>query len=116
MKSDTCFGKISGQPLSVYFDEFDAQLAADYAKEMYGNDLTPYKCDKCHDWHLSPKTRMTPSKKCGFCTGADGNSKDTYRTKDEAKKRAKIIYEEHGRKLKVYKCKYGDGWHLTKSG
>jgi hypothetical protein len=115
MKSDTCFGKMSGEPLSVYFDEDEAKSAAEYSKEIYNNELSPYKCNKCDFWHLSPKFRVTPSEKCQRCTAGDGSSKDTYRTKKEANTRADIVFNEQGINLRVYKCKYAAGWHLTKS-
>lgn len=114
MKSDSCFGKVSGKPLSFYYTEFESQIAAEYSKNIYGNELTPYECQRCSYWHLSPKARMTPSKKCNWCTAADGEYKNSYRTIKEARLRAKIIYEEQGIDLKVYECKYGEGWHLTK--
>ena len=114
MKSETCFGKISGQPLSQYFDEHEAQNAAEYSKENHNNDLIPYKCDKCGFWHLSPKNRQTPSQKCNVCTAGDGTPKDTYRSYQEANTRSNIIYHEQGVELKVYECRFGNGWHLTK--
>lgn len=114
MRSDSCIGKISGKPLSVYFTEFEAQWAAEYSEVNYGNALKPYECNKCGYWHLSPSNRVTPSKKCDWCTGSDGYPKDTYRTRKEASNRADIIYEEQGILLKVYECRYGLGWHLTK--
>lgn len=115
MKSNTCFSKATGKPLSFYNYEFEAQSAADYSRVFFGNDLVPYRCEKCTHWHLSPKNRSTPSKKCDWCTGSDGRFKDTYRTRKDAIIRAKIIYEEYGVDLKVYECEKGDGWHLTKS-
>ncbi|PMF83547.1 hypothetical protein BCT86_09980 [Vibrio breoganii] len=115
MKSNTCLGKATGKTLTIYNTEFDAVLAAEYVKGTYGNDLVPYKCHKCAFWHLSPKSRVTPSKKCNKCTSSDGVYKNSYRTKSEAILRAKIIYEERGVELNTYKCKYGEGWHLTKS-
>lgn len=37
-----------------------------------------------------------------------------YDTKDEAEAAARIAEYEHGAKnLGVYKCEYGDHWHLT---
>ena len=114
MKSDTCFAKNSGKPLSYYFTEFEAHSAAEYSKEYYGNELVPYECNKCGHWHLTPKNRLTPSRKCDWCTGSDGIPKDTYRNRKEALRRADIIYEEHGVELKVYECPRGEGWHLTK--
>ncbi|QHS15479.1 hypothetical protein GUY17_05970 [Shewanella sp. Arc9-LZ] len=115
MKSETCFGKTSGKPLTQYYDEEEAQGAADYSKEFYGDDLSPYHCSKCDLWHLSPKSRQTPSQKCNRCTGGYGVEKESYRSKLEARLRADIIYDEQGISLRVYKCKYGFGWHLTKS-
>lgn len=115
MKSETCFGKVSGEPLTEYYFEHDANDAAEYSKEMYGNDLVPYLCTKCEHWHLSPKSRQTPSKKCDECSGGDGTPKDSYRTKRDARTRADILYDEQGISLKVYQCKHGNGWHLTKS-
>lgn len=114
MKSETCFSKMSGHPLSEYYTEEDAKNAAEYSKENYDNDLTPYNCTKCGLWHLSPRNRLTPTKKCDRCTGRDGLHKDSYRSKREAQLRAEIIYEEHGISLRAYKCKYRSGWHLTK--
>ena len=114
MKSETCFGKVSGQPLSEYLFEEEAQESADYAKENYGNNLAPYQCRNCNYWHLSPKSRQTPSQKCERCTGGDGTVKDAYRSKREARLRADIIYDEQGISLRPYKCRYGAGWHLTK--
>ena len=115
MKSETCFGKQSREPLAQYFDQGEAQDAAEYSKEIYNNELVYYKCNNCQFWHLSPKFRVTPSAKCSRCTASDGNLKDTYRTKKEANVRAAIIYDEHGILLRVYRCNYSDGWHLTKS-
>ena len=114
MKSDTCFGKMSGQPLNQYYDEYEAIDAANYSREQYNNYLIPYQCVKCSFWHLSPKARITPSKKCNKCTAGDGTFKDTYRVKKEAYVRANIIYNEHGIDLQVYECSFGNGWHLTK--
>ena len=116
MKSETCFGKASGQPLAVYFDEFDALSAAEHAALTYERALLPYQCLKCEKWHLSPKERQTPSFKCNVCTAGNGDFKNSYQTKSIAQTRAKIIFNESGRKLKVYKCIHGNGWHLTKSG
>ncbi|EGQ8177308.1 hypothetical protein DXJ84_15320 [Vibrio parahaemolyticus] len=115
MKSEMCFGKMSGQPLTEFYSEEDAQNAAQYSHENFGNNITPYKCTKCSLWHLSPRSRQTPSKKCHRCTGRDGLFKDSYRSKRDTRLRAEIIYLEHGISLRSYKCKYGSGWHLTKS-
>jgi len=102
MKSETCFGKMSGKPLTQYYDAEEAEGAAEYSKEYYGNDLSPYNCNKCGLWHLSPMGRQTPSQKCSRCTGGDGVEKDAYRSKREAHLRANIIYDEQGISLRVY--------------
>lgn len=114
MKSETCIGKVTGKPLSEYYGEEDAQEAAEYSRDTYDNDLMPYKCSDCACWHLSPKGRQTPSHKCQDCTSGNGIPKDTYKTKKVAIIRSNILFDEQGIDLKVYKCKYGDGWHLTK--
>ena len=37
-----------------------------------------------------------------------------YRTRDEAEAAALIAQHDHGApKLSVYKCEYGDHWHLS---
>lgn len=114
MKSNTCFGKVSGTPLTEFSFEHEALSAAEYSKLAHGNELLPYCCDKCDKWHLSPKDRQTPTKTCELCTAADGSNKESYKTKADAKTRAKIIRNERGISLMVYQCKHDNGWHLTK--
>jgi hypothetical protein len=114
MKSTTCFGKQTGQPLTEYSSEYDAQSAAEYASFRHGQHLTPYKHDKCNKWHLSPKDRLTPSSTCSQCTGSNMVPKALYETESAAQKRANILYEEQGIELKVYECRYSFGYHLTK--
>jgi len=114
MKSNTCFNKKDGAPLSVYKTEHEAQEAANYANNTYDNNLSSYQCNKCNDFHLSPKDRQTPSSICNSCTGGDGRYKHLYQTKEDAKKRSDILYNEQGISLNVYQCHYSDGWHLTK--
>ncbi len=106
---------MSGLPLSVFINEIEAQEAVVHAMSHYGKNFVPYHCCKCGFWHLSPKSRETPSHKCNYCTSGDGVYKDSYRTEDEANLRANIIYKEQGIELRVYECEYGSGWHLTKS-
>jgi hypothetical protein len=105
---------VSGAPLSQYFYLEEAQDAAEYLKENHDKELVPYECNRCDFWHLSPKSRITPSKKCKRCTSGDGYFKDTYRSSSEANRRADIIFDEKQMNLTVYQCKYGEGWHLTK--
>jgi len=112
-KSEICFKK-NGEPLSTYTSKTEAVDGAKHANTNYGLDTLPYKCSKCGYWHLSPKSRQTPSKECNYCTDSSGSHKDLYKTEEAAKNRAKIIEKEQGIKLKVYKCPYQNGWHLTK--
>jgi hypothetical protein len=81
----------------------------------YRRALTQYLCQTCNMWHLSPANRQTPSKKCAFCAGSDGQQKDAYATEQNAKRRAAIIRKESSVSLRAYACQYGNGWHLTKS-
>ena len=112
-KSDSCFSKRNGKPLTVYASKPEAQQSANY-ENQYGRNLVPYQCRKCGEWHLSPKDRQTPSTKCRHCTGLAGKYKDLYESEADAGKRAAILRKEEGISLTVYKCPYEDGWHLTK--
>jgi hypothetical protein len=113
-KSTTCIGNRTGEPLTEYRFRTEAQESAHYAYRAYNNNLIPYKCDKCGLWHLSPKDRQTPSTKCRGCSGTHGKYKDLFQSEAAAKRRAEILFEEKGIRLRVYKCPYYDGWHLTK--
>jgi|SaaInl8_200m_RNA_FD_contig_31_1827350_length_952_multi_3_in_0_out_0_1 hypothetical protein len=113
-KSNSCMNKRTGEPLTEYYSEYEAQDGANYANATYGHNLVPYKCDKCGLWHLSPKNRQTPSTKCYACTDSRGYLKSLYQTREHAKTRAEILYKEKGIRLKIYRCVYSDGWHLTK--
>jgi len=115
LKSKTCTGKKTGKPLTEYGSESEAGEAAKYASAEYKRHLTPYLCQTCNKWHLSPANRQTPSKKCAFCAGSDGQPKDAYGTEQDAKRRATIIRKESGVSLRAYACHYGNGWHLTKA-
>jgi len=114
-KSKTCTGKKTGAPLTEYGSESDARAAAVYASANYKRNLSPYLCRVCNKWHLSPTNRQTPSEKCTYCVGGDGQQKDAYDTEKAAKLRATIIRKESGVSLRAYECKFGNGWHLTKS-
>ena len=39
--------------------------------------------------------------------------KNIYRSREEAKVAAKVAEYDHGIKLGIYKCEYGEHWHLT---
>ncbi|MDR0307768.1 MAG: hypothetical protein LBI42_13155 [Chitinispirillales bacterium] len=106
-KSSSCFGS-NGKPLSVYYSESEADEGAYHVRSEYRLNLSPYQCSRCGYWHLSPGSRQTPSTDCAFCV------KKLYETKAAAEKRAKIIEDEQGTALKVYRCPHQNGWHLTK--
>ena len=114
-KSDICFSKHNNTPLTTYVSEDEAQSGANFVNSKYDNDLVPYKCSNCNEWHLSPKNRSTKSTKCYDCTDRNGNNKDLYLTKNDAQQRADILYEEMGVLLNLYECPYNNGWHLTKT-
>ena len=113
-KSSSCFSKRHGKPLSVYASRWAAQQSADYENHHYGNDLVPYHCYRCGEWHLSPQDRQTPNTKCRHCRGFDGKHKNLYVSETYAGKRAAILKKEKGISLRTYKCPYNSGWHLTK--
>ena len=115
VKSETCVGKKTGKPLTEYDSEAEAQEGADYANANYGRQLTPYQCDRCSKWHLSPKERQTPSSKCPVFTGSDGKPKDAYQSRRDAERRAAILRKEQKAVLQVYECEHGKGWHLTRA-
>lgn len=115
LKSKTCTGKQTGKPLTEYGTEHEAREAANYASATYKRHLTPYLCQTCNKWHLSPVNRQTPSAKCPHCAGSDGRTKDAYGSEQDAKRRAAIIRKESGVSLRAYPCQYGNGWHLTKA-
>lgn len=114
-KSPSCMTRKTGRPLTEYDSKIEAKSAANFAnKNFTGNDLVPYKCNRCGFWHLSPADRQTPSKTCSVCRGADGKLKEAYLNESTAKQRAELLCKEQGVTLKVYECEHGNGWHLTK--
>lgn len=113
-KSTTCLSKTSGKPLTEYSSRLEAMRAAEDANFQIGNNFKPYKCSICKKWHLSPAERVTPSTTCKRCTGANGKFKKLYQSAEAAQQRAEIIFAERGVRLKVYKCGYTEGWHLTR--
>ena len=112
-KSTTCNGS-NGQPLTEYPSEATALEAASHVSKQHRLDLVPYRCSRCHHWHLSPRSRDTPSESCSFCTSSSGEPKASYRSKRDAARRAEIIRKERGSRLKVYRCPHDRGWHLTR--
>lgn len=114
-KSATCKGKISQQAVTEYDTEYDAQCGAEHAAQCHGEAFTPYRCQTCGHWHISPLRRQTPSRPCPYCTDSHGYPKKAYSTLKGAETRAAIIQRDRGLDLRPYECEYGMGWHLTKS-
>jgi hypothetical protein len=96
-----------GTPLRAFDDHASASDSAAFASERYGRATVPYRCDRCSRWHLCPRDRHTPSHDCFAC------SKRSYETEAGAERRAAILEEEQGVRLRIYSCPDGDGWHLT---
>ena len=86
-KSATCNGS-NGEPLTEYPSEATASEAARHVWKQHRLDLVPYRCSHCHYWHLSPRSRNTPSDRCSFCTSSSGEPKDSYHSKSDAIRRA----------------------------
>ena len=113
-KSATCVGRVSGKPLTAYSSRSAAEDGAAYACAKFGNNMTPYQCARCGEWHLAPASRQTRGEPCDYCVGRDREPKIAYETHDDAERRAEILAQERGVWLKVYECPNGGGWHLTK--
>lgn len=110
MKSTTCKGN-SNQYLEEYLSESAARTDAERIEKEFGQNRSPYLCRTCHYWHLAPvnKTRV-----CMFCTDSGLFQKDIYPTRNDALILAQKLAREKKIKLYPYKCRYSDGWHLTK--
>lgn len=110
-KSHTCTGKVSNQPLTEYPSEAAAQEGAAYSAARHGRPMVPYRCPRCRAWHLSPADRQTRSGE-SLCTDHAGRPKAAYESEDDAERRADILRDEEGARLRVYACGCG-AWHLT---
>lgn len=116
MKSTTCFSH-TGEPLSEFSSESEAQKSADYENSRKQNvHFVPYKCEKCGLWHLKPQEFFVKklSTRCA-CVDSNGHEKDAYPTREEAQKMADIRSKD-GVHLTVYECPEGNGYHLTSHG
>ena len=96
-----------GRPRRSYRSRTAAEEGVYQAKHRYGNDMVPYTCKQCGNYHLCPPTRLTPSHHCEPC------EKLAYDTLEGAFSRADILEEERSVELAVYECAHGEGWHLT---
>ena len=119
--SSSCYGKISGKALTQYDCYYKAMCAAAYVSEEHGKEMVSYKCERCQLWHLTPIERQTEHTNWScMCKDENGQSKDCYKSKEDAQRRAQILKKEMGANLYVYQCPETDKdyfdciWHLTK--
>lgn len=86
MKSSTCFSK-SGNPLSFFMTEAEAQESADHERNERGMSLYPYQCERCGLWHLAPQeSRVAFKEDACSCRDSLGRSKRLYATQEDAEK------------------------------
>ena len=111
--SKQCVGKVTGTPLHSYPSQCEAEEASVYVFNKHNKQMKPYKCSHCGTWHLAPLNRHTPSDTCSFCLDSNGRAKELYRTEHDALRRAEILLDERGVRLRVYECPHQAGWHLT---
>ena len=107
-KPSTCVSS-RGKPRRAYPDRSYAEQGARHALSAHGNCMVPYSCAHCDSWHLCPTDRHTPSYYSSAC------SKQAYDSENAAERRARILEQERGTRLRVYECPHGEGWHLTSS-
>ena len=107
MNNQKCFSQRTGKSITTYQSEVEALYEAKRTKERYNRDLVPYKCSNCGFWHLGLQTRHTPNEDCTSC------GKKLYSSKESAERRKNIIAKEQRKELRIYKCPYSNGWHLT---
>jgi hypothetical protein len=133
-KSLTCIGHATGQPVTEYETLQEAQQAMEHINVNSDDEntlLIPYQCFECCKWHLSPKSRQTPStsssssngchcrgessSRCGTHAATttttrnssktdDGAFKQSYLSRQDAERRAAILSQEQGVRLYVYQC------------
>jgi len=49
--------KKDGSPKNAYRTEAEAKSAAQLAWTLNGVDLSTYRCDHCHQWHMGKRFR-----------------------------------------------------------
>jgi hypothetical protein len=99
----------------AYASETEALQQAHYTLVKYQNDLTPYQCRECNQWHLAPKKKRINFEPCAYCLGRQGNYKLTYPDEHIAEVRAERLSMTTLSRLRPYECPHGEGWHLTSS-
>jgi len=96
-----------GKPRRAYPNRSSAEEGARHVLLVYSKRMVPYRCDRCGAWHLCPEGRHTPGHHCYGCR------KQAYDSEEGAERRALIVEEERGVRLRVYRCPSNGGWHLT---
>lgn len=114
-KSTTCFGNSSKLPLTEYWSEGEASLAAETVAKLHQLDLKPYRCRGCDGWHLAPAHTFDNSY-TSQCLDRDGRAKRAYPTREDAVRRARLRCQRVGISLEPYSCAACGEWHLTKGG
>jgi len=114
MIAAACLRRDGKTRLKSYWSGSEAEIAAETVMRRGGRDLVPYRCSRCENWHLEPRARRTPCRPCPHCVSSRGTSKQSYETREGARRRAEIREAEGGPLLSVYDCPDGYGWHLTK--
>lgn len=110
-ESQTCFGKISGQPLKQFNTLADAQEAAN---SITINETYPYQCSKCGYYHLAPKSsKINVVRNACSCRDSQNRPKCLYLTKEDAEKQLIKSQNENHVKLRIYECSEHKGFHLT---
>lgn len=113
MKTSTspCVSSMTGKPLSAHFSESFALADAVRIKLKYGNDLIPYHCSRCQQWHLGKGREKWPE--CSYCRGRGGDYKISYPTERDAVEQAARLERGSYVRLRVYECRHEHAWHLT---
>ena len=98
--------KCDGELKDFFTNHADAALVARQIERMVGEPHSAYECVKCGFWHCRPSVQSD----CHHC------QKTAYATEEAAKAAANYANTSlhHGPKLRVYKCRFSEHFHLTK--
>lgn len=113
-KSTTCFSKKTGSPLTMYWSETEAGLAAESLNMRENTDFVHYQCRTCQYWHLAPSQTQDRSWLSSTCTDRNGEAKRSYPTEQYADRRARQINASRDVRVFSYRCADCSHWHLTK--
>lgn len=88
-----CTNTKTGKVRISYLNRQDAEDTAVYFNQNHAEQYQNI-CDLCGEWHLTLKSTHTPSKLGGYCSDADGGTKELYLSESGALARAKIIFDK----------------------